>query len=184
MKAYVALLRSINVSGHHIIKMADLKSLLERPEFLNLTTYLQSGNLVFQSDIADHQKLETLIADLIKDQYAYDIMVKVMESTTFQKYFLNNPFLSSPDIDTKKLYYIHVLGEAELPVFEAMKNKAKFPEEMFLVDNVIYVLYPNGFGRSKLTGTFIEKNLKLSVTARNYNTMKNLCEKLEELIAR
>ena len=184
MKAYVALLRSINVSGHHIIKMADLKNLLERPEFLNLTTYLQSGNLVFESEIENHHLLETLLADLIKDQYAYDIKVKVIESVRFQKYFLNNPFLNTPDIDTKKLYYIHVLGEAELSVFEEMKNKAKFPEEMFLVDNVIYVLYPNGFGRSKLTGTFIEKNLKLLVTARNYNTMKNLCEKLVELTAR
>ena len=184
MKAYVALLRSINVSGHHIIKMADLKNLLERPEFLNLTTYLQSGNLVFESEIENHHLLETLLADLIKDQYAYDIKVKVIESVRFQKYFLNNPFLNTPDIDTKKLYYIHVLGEAELSVFEEMKNKAKFPEEMFLVDNVIYVLYPNGFGRSKLTGTFIEKNLKLSVTARNYNTMKNLCQKLDELTAR
>jgi len=184
LKVYVALLRSINVSGHHIIKMADLKMLLKRPEFVNITTYLQSGNLVFQSDIADHQQLEALITDLIKDQYAYDIKVKVIESTTFQKYFLNNPFLSSPDIDTKKLYYIHALEEADLSVFEEMKNKSKFPEEMFLVDNVIYVLYPNGFGRSKLTGALIEKNLKVSVTARNYNTMKNLCEKLEELTAR
>jgi len=164
--------------------MADLKILLERPEFVSVTTYLQSGNLVFQSDIPNHKKLETLIADLINDQYAYDIKVKVIESTIFQKYFLNNPFLSSPDIDTKKLYYIHAMEETDLPVFEEMKNKSKFPEEMFLIDNVIYALYPNGFGRSKLTGTFIEKNLKVSVTARNYNTMKNLCEKLEELTAR
>lgn len=181
MRAYVALLRSINVSGHHIIKMADLKTLLARPEFLNLNTYLQSGNLVFESEIESHEALETLLAGIIKEHYGYDIKVKVYDAFTFREIYKKNPFLAIEQIDTKKLYYIHVLGQADKAIFEAIKSKGNFPEEMFLIDNTIYVYYSNGYGRSKVTGSFFEKNLKLFVTARNNNTMKNLLEKIENL---
>ena len=183
MKAYVGLLRSINVSGHHIIKMADLKVLLDKPEFLNLTTYLQSGNLVFESHIENIEVLENLIADLIKDQYAYDIKVKVYDAVAFKDSYLKNPFLDLEDLDIKKLYYIHGLGTIDPVIFEAIKSKGNFPEEMFLIDSTIYVYYSNGYGRSKVTCSFFEKKLKLYVTARNNNTMKNLLEKLEALKA-
>jgi len=181
LKAYVALLRSINVSGHHIIKMADLKVLLARPDFLNLTTYLQSGNLVFESEIESPEMLENMLAELIKDHYGYDIKVKVYDASAFQDAYIKNPFLKVEEIDTKKLYYIHVLGQVDKATFEAIKSKVNFPEEMFLIDNTIYVYYSNGYGRSKVTGSFFEKNLKLFVTARNNNTMKNLLEKIENL---
>lgn len=181
MKAYIALLRSINVSGHHIIKMADLKELIARPEFLNLTTYLQSGNLIFESEIENSEMLASLLAELIKEHYGYDIKVKVLDALAFQDAYLKNPFLKVEEIDAKKLYYIHVLGQADKVTFEALKSKGNFPEEMSLIDNTIYVYYANGYGRSKVTGSFFEKNLKLFVTARNNNTMKNLLEKLEHL---
>ena len=181
MKAYVALLRSINVSGHHIIKMADLKNLLERPEFLNLTSYLQSGNLVFQSDVEDHHALENLISEVIKDHYAYDIKVKVFDREAFQKSYVNNPFLNRPEVDVKKLYYLHVIGEPDMAEFDKIRLDKRFSEEMVLVKDTIYVYYSKGYGRSKLSGVIFEKNLKLSITARNNNTMKNLLEKLESL---
>ena len=181
MKAYIALLRSVNVSGHHIIKMADLKVLLARTEFLNLTTYLQSGNLVFESEIESHEELENLLVEIIKEHYGYDIKVKVYDASDFQDSYIKNPFLKVEEIDTKKLYYIHVLGQADRITFDAIKTKGNFSEEMFLIDNTIYVYYSNGYGRSKVTGSFFEKNLKLFVTARNNNTMKNLLEKLENI---
>jgi len=181
VKAYIAFLRSVNVSGHHIIKMLDLKEMLFRPEFTNLTTYLQSGNLIFESEIKNSETLENLIGDIIKEHYGYDIKVKIYESSAFQNSFLKNPFLQSNEVDTKKLYYVHALGKADQAVFEMIKQNGNFQEEMFLIDNTIYVNYVNGFGRSKVTGKFFEKNLKLQVTARNFNTMKNLSEKLQNL---
>ena len=183
MKVYIAFLRSINVSGHHIIKMLDLKKILFRPEFVNLTTYLQSGNLIFESEVGNPETLQNLIGEIIKEYYGYDIKVKIYESSAFQNSFLKNPFLQISEVDTKKLYYIHVLGEADQAVFETVKQNGNFEEEMFLIENTIYVNYVNGYGRSKVTGKFFEKNLKLHVTARNFNTMKNLSEKLQNLSA-
>lgn len=181
MKAYIAFLRSINVSGHHIIKMLDLKGMLSRPEFINLTTYLQSGNLIFESEIGNPETLENLITEIIKDHYGYDIKVKIYDALAFKNSFLKNPFLQSEKVDIKKLYYVHVLGEADQKIFETIIQNGNFQEEMFLIDNTIYVNYVNGYGRSKVTGKFFEKNLKLHVTARNHNTMKNLFEKLQNV---
>ncbi|MGI9532560.1 DUF1697 domain-containing protein [Lutimonas sp.] len=179
MKAYVALLRSINVSGHNIIKMADLKQLLSGADLFDVHTYLQSGNVVFQSKIESTHELESLISLLIKERYDYDVRVKVFSKTAFENSYNSNPFLKRPDLDLKMLYYIHLMGYPKQQDFDRIKKDPRFVEEMHLIDDTIYVHYSNGFGRSKLTGAAFEKNLEVSVTARNNNTMKNLCIKLE-----
>lgn len=181
MNSYVALLRSINVSGHNIIKMVDLKQLLSGDKLVDVQTYLQSGNIVFQSEIEKPAVIESLISGLIKDHYDYTIKVKVFTKSSFENSYNNNPFLKRTDLDLKMLYYIHLMSTPKLADFDNLKKDPRFIEEMHLVEGTIYVHYSNGYGRSKLTGTTIEKRLDVSVTARNNNTMKNLCSKLEEL---
>ena len=85
------------------------------------------------------------------------------------------------EIDTKQLYYIHLMGQADLTVFEQLQNDEKFPEQMSLLGEVIYVRYVNGYGRSKLHGGIFEKKLKVSATARNHNTMKHLSQMLDSI---
>jgi len=181
LKVYVALLRGINVSGHNMIKMADLKVVLDKMGLYDVNTYLQSGNVVFSSDIESCSKLETAIADAVHTSFGFDIKVKVIEKESFQKVFLNNPFTKDTEIDTKQLYYIHLMGQPDLTVFKELKNDEKIPEEMSLAGAVIYVQYVNGYGRSKLHGNIFERKLKVSATARNHNTMKNLSKMLDSL---
>lgn len=181
MEAYVALLRGINVSGHHPMKMADLKSALSNLGLKNLATYLQSGNLVFESDIKSSSDLEKMIAIKLLEVFGFDLKVKVIAKKEFQESFSNNPFAKIAGIDLKQLYYIHFMGQPDVESFSAIQNDQKFPEKMSLHDEVIYVHYPNGYGRSKLHGSIFEKKLKLPATARNHNTMKNLCKLLEAL---
>lgn len=181
LKAYVALLRGINVSGHNMIKMADLKVVLDKMGLYDVNTYLQSGNVVFSSDIESCSKLETAIADAIHKSFGFDIKVKVIEKEPFQEVFLNNPFTKDTEIDTKQLYYIHLMGKPDLTVFKELKNDEKIPEKMSLEGAVIYVQYVNGYGRSKLHGNIFERKLKVSATARNHNTMKSLSKMLDSL---
>lgn len=181
LKSYVALLRSINVSGHNIIKMADLKELLSGPELYQVQTYLQSGNIVFQSKSDNSQDLAAYISDSINNHYGYDIQVKVLDKTSFEASYNNNPFLTRNDLDLKALYYIHLLGTPRKEDFYAIKTDPRFSEEMHLNGDIIYVYYKNGFGRSKLSGAVFEKKLNLPITARNNNTMKNLCAKLAQV---
>lgn len=181
MEAYVALLRGINVSGHHLIKMADLKNALSNLKLKNLTTYLQSGNLVFESETKTCADLENLIANNILKVFGFDVKVTVIDKEKFLRLFSNNPFAKIPGIDLKQLYYIHLMGKPDIETFTAIQNDQRFPEKMSLHKDVIYVHYLNGYGRSKLHGSVFEKKLKLSATARNHNTMKNLSEMLTSL---
>ena len=181
MGAYAALLRGINVSGHNMIKMADLKLVLADLGFQQLSTYLQSGNLVFEAELTSCIEMEKIIATAISTAFGLEIKVKVIPKDRFQQGFLNNPFTKNRENDTKQLYYIHLMGLADVATFKQLQNDDHFPEQMSLLGEVIYVHYVNGYGRSKLHAGILEKKLKVSATARNHNTMKHLSQMLDSL---
>ena len=164
-----------------MIKMADLKNVLIDQGFEHLSTYLQSGNVVFEAESANCNELEKIISEAVLTGFGHNIRVKVIAKEEFQQGFLNNPFVKNMEIDTKQLYYIHLMGQADLTVFEQLQNDEKFPEQMSLLGEVIYVRYVNGYGRSKLHGGIFEKKLKVSATARNHNTMKYLSQMLDSI---
>ena len=178
MALYVALLRGINVSGHHKMKMIDLKALLLDLGLQQVKTYLQSGNVIFSSELNDTAELEVQISNAVHKGFGYDIRIKVIEKADFQNIIKSNPFLSSSDIDTKQLYYIHLMGKANLDAYQILEKDVKYPEKMHLIAETLFVHYAQGYGRSKLHGGIIEKKLSVAATARNHNTMKNLGELL------
>lgn len=179
MATYVGLLRGINVSGHHLIKMIDLKRILSESGLERLSTYLQTGNIIFESALDNCAKLEDLISEAIYKGFGFEIKVKVIKKNIFLESFTRNPFFERPDIDTKKLYYLHLMGVPDISAFKALQNDLKYPEEMMLVGELIYCYYPNGYGRSKLHGGIIEKKINTPLTARNHNTMKKLATMLD-----
>lgn len=180
MGVYAGLLRGINVSGHNKIKMTDLKAALCTLGFENLSTYIQSGNLIFESKISLAADLEKMIEDKIKTHFELDVRCLVHTKKEFQNYFEHTPF-DQNEIDTKKLYYIHLEKEADQKLFDEIVNIGANQEEMALKAKLIYVYYPNGYGRSKVGNNFFERKLKMKATARNFNTMKNMNDTLNTL---
>ena len=164
-----------------MIKMADLKNILADLGFKHLSTYLQSGNVVFEAESANCNEIEKIISEAVLKGFGHDIKVKVIAKEVFQQAFLINPFTKNSEIDTKQLYYIHVMGDPDLTVFKRLQTDESIPEQMNLLGEVIYVHYVNGYGRSKLHGGIFEKKLKVSATARNHNTMKHLSQMLDSL---
>lgn len=179
---YVALLRGINVSGHNLIKMADLKKVLSPLGLENVRSYLQSGNLVFTTDQKDGQKLELLISETIKTSFDMDIPVMIIQKDRFLEIFKDNPFMDAPDKDTRFLYYIHLMGVPDGKLFNAILEDQQMTEEFYLSGEVIYAYYTNGYGRSKRNNNFFERKLKIPATARNYNTMKKLCAMITDAL--
>ncbi|WKK67463.1 DUF1697 domain-containing protein [Lutimonas zeaxanthinifaciens] len=176
MNIYIALLRGINVSGKNVMKMADLKNALSGLNLEYLQTYVQSGNLVFMSEEDDSETLSKSISGLIFQKFNYQVEVKVLKQKEFHQNLAENPYLDRPLIDVKKLYYINLFGILSSEDFDKLIERDKFSEEMVLgkTGQIIYVLYNNGFGRSKLTHRYFENKLKVFVTARNHNTMTKL----------
>jgi len=176
MSIYIALLRGINVSGYNKIKMTELKLLFINEGFNDITTYIQSGNVIFKSDESDTNKLEKQLIKAIKLQFNYSISVLILAEEKLQTIYTSNPFLQRSNIDISKLY-VTLLNDAPfkegIPLLKSYSTK----QEEFYIDNkTVYLYYPNGYGRSKLTNNVIESKLKTSATSRNWKTISKLVE--------
>ncbi len=176
METYISLLRGINVSGQKKIIMADLKSLYEKLGFQDVQTYIQSGNVIFESLKADKSAIKIKIESKIREQYGFIVPVQLLEFEELNEVFANNPFVNKRNEDISKLHvtFLEEVPEAELR--SEIMNIQSTSDEFIISGKVIYVFCPNGYGRTRLNNTFFEKKLKTSATTRNWKTISKLIE--------
>jgi uncharacterized protein (DUF1697 family) len=176
MTKYIVLLRGINVSGKNIIKMAELKILLENIGFENITTYIQSGNIVLDSVIEEKSKIEEIIQSSIKNSFKLDVPLKAINFDELKQITEQNPFINLSDIDFSKLHYTILSNEPSSDLINKLVLNSYEPDNFKIIKNVIYLYCPNGYGNTKLSNTFFEKKLKVNATTRNFNTISKLIE--------
>ena len=159
--------------------MADLKNVLCAAGLVNPVTYLQSGNIIFESDDLDTTSLQRTIEESITGSFGFEVPVLVHSKKDFRSIFLNNPFANDPKVDKKNVYFILLRECPDRADFERITSGQGFDEEISLGRNVIYMNYVKGYGRSVIGANFFERKLDQIATVRNYNTMRNLNEKLQ-----
>lgn len=174
MPTYISLLRGINVGGNNKIKMAELKAMYESLDFKNVQTYIQSGNVVFESKKKSQQKLEALISEKIKETFGHDIAILIRTKKDFEDVVANIPFPITEG--EEKQHYVMFLQEVPNPtiVNKLLENIEDWPEEFEVHGKEAYLNAVNGYGRTKLNGNFVERNLKVKITARNWKTVNKL----------
>jgi uncharacterized protein (DUF1697 family) len=174
MKTYIALLRGINVSGKNIIKMNELIVHLSNLDYKNIRTYIQSGNIIFESDDKEIANFENEIHQLITSKFGLKVPVLVKSAEALKKVFENNPFVHNEKLDINKM---HVTFLSETPdkenIVELVESKIE-ADEFILNNDVVYLYCGNGYGNTKLNNTFFEKKLKVSATTRNWKTVCKL----------
>jgi len=176
MTTYIALLRGINVSGHHKIKMVELKQLFINLDFENVITYIQSGNVIFESSEKNNSKIEEQIVEQVKKEFGHTIKVLVITKENLLTIFTSNPFLKDETIDTKALYIILLKENYFIEGIKLIKPYITNNEELKIIGNCAYIHYPGGAGNSKLTINIIEKKLQTVATSRNWRTITKLVE--------
>lgn len=175
MKTYITILRGINVSGHNMIKMAELKKMFETLPFENVRTYIQSGNIVFNAQPASDRDLEKQIHDTIQKTFSFSVPVIVLEEKEIRKVQQHNPFLTGRNEDITKLHVTFLDAIPENTLVEKLMETAQFlPDEWILDGKTIYVFCPNGYGKTKLNNNFFENKLKVTATTRNWKTVNEL----------
>jgi len=171
---HVALLRGINLGSSNRVSMPDLRTLLESLGAEDVVTYLQSGNVVFKSaEGAD--KLTRAIERRIKRDLGLSVTVLLRTPRQLAKVQAGNPFAKDVKDPTK----LHVTFLAEKPDRARVRNldpKRAEPDELRLVAQEVYLHCPNGYGRSKLTNAYFEKQLGVTATTRNWKTVTKLAE--------
>jgi uncharacterized protein (DUF1697 family) len=133
-------------------------------------TYIQSGNVVFQSAPIDKNKIAREISSRILESYDFAPAILLLEISELQEAITNNPF---PTTDGKALHFFFLESTPQNPDLEGLMA-IKLPSEQFKLHNKIFYLYaPLGVGRSKLAAR-VEKSLGVPVTGRNWNTVREL----------
>ncbi len=179
MRAFVSLFRSINVGGHHKIRMDELKELHESLGFKDVYPYIQSGNVVFNSDEADLARLRRQIEDGFEKKFGFHVEVFVRTSAELRDIIEKNPFQSQQSKESKWIVVLFLATRPDATAQEDLLKTYVGPEELFIVGKELYIYYINGIGRSKLSHSFIEKKLKTVGTARNWNTILQLQKLLQ-----
>ena len=170
---YVILLRGVNVGGNHKVPMADLRTALTAQGLQNVSSYIASGN-VFADSPLDSVELAGVVRSVICDTFALDIAVLVRTYAELVSVAERNPFDHITDFSKLAIIFL----DSEPSPFEITALRTANPEpEQFVVDGTtMYAYYPNGFGKTKLTSTLIDRKLKTVSTTRNLNTLLKLIE--------
>ena len=177
MNRKIAILRGINVGGRRKILMADLKSLCEKLGWKNVTSYIQSGNLIFDSN-QQNTELEHVLEMAIKEQFKFDVPVIVRSSTELKTAIAKNEFYSE-DADINQL---HLTFLKEKPTAENIENTLNYnhkTDKLKIVDKDVFIVCSGKYHQSKLSNNFFEKKLNVGATTRNWKTvlkLQELCE--------
>ncbi len=175
METVISILRGINVSGHRLIKMADLKVLYEKLGYKEVVTFIQSGNVIFKSDkkASDLAHAEA-IEKTINKKYGFDVPVITRSIEEWGKTLKGNPFLKQKDVDLERLYVTFLSEKPEPTLVKSIRTLDYSPEEFAVVGKEVYLYCPVGYGNSKLSNGFFESKLKVIATTRNWKSINKL----------
>jgi uncharacterized protein (DUF1697 family) len=174
MSKYLSMLRGINVSGQKSIKMDELIKLFELLNYKNVTTYIQSGNVMFDSSEEKPENIAEKIQKKIKKEFSFEVPVIIRTKQDLSYIINTNPFLKRKDIDHSKLHLTFLSKMQEGPIPRKIMETISGEDEFSISGKEIYLFCPNGYGKTKFNNSFFEKKLNTIATTRNWNTVKNL----------
>ena len=177
---HLALLRGINVSGHNMIKMDALKKALESIGFKDVVTYIQSGNVFVESEEVSAAKVGFLITQEIFKTFGHDVPTIVISKEDLQSCLDRNLFLKDKNVDLKKLYVSFLTSELPENMMTQINLNFIKPDLIQLDGKRIYLKYDISPAKTRLDNKWIEKNMNVIATTRNWNTVNKLLELFEE----
>jgi uncharacterized protein (DUF1697 family) len=174
MSKYITMLRGINVGGQKKLRMAILREIYQSAGFWNIRTYLQSGNVVFETTEGNLSKLTSVIETLIQQTCGYQVEVFIRNPSEFKRILLNNPFLNDQNVEKNKLHVTFLYQIPSAAAWEKLIIPSGIPDEFEQGNQEIYLYCPNGYGRTKISNSFFERKLGVATTTRNWNTVQAL----------
>ena len=178
---YVSMLRGINVSGQKKIKMSDLTSLYESKGLLNVVTYIQSGNVIFEAATGNSVELKEVIEAAIEDRFEFHVPVEIRTHREIEETIRHCPYGPvNMALDGSRVLVTFLSSEPSEDAVMAVQDSVLAPEELVVRGRVVYLHCPNGYGKSKLSNSFIERRLGVAATTRNWKTVHKLCALSDE----
>jgi uncharacterized protein (DUF1697 family) len=181
MKTFIALLRGINVGGHNKIPMSDLRALCGELGWKNVQTYIQSGNLVFSAS-GKPAALETQLERAIEKRFGFPITVVIRAAAHWPGYVKSNPFLGACEKESHLVAMCLSKAPPQPGAVKCLRERAANGELVEHIGDALWIHFPNGVARSKLSPALLERMVGSPVTARNWLTVLKLQEMANPLI--
>lgn len=170
MRSSVCLLRGINVGGHNKLPMASLRKIGEELGLTNVSTHINSGNLVFSNEPGPN--LADRLAEQILIQHGISIPVVVCSSERLHKALECNPF---PEADPKRVLVYFCSAEPTAEAVQALDLGRSPGDKLEVIGGEVFIWTPGGSRETKFTLGYLEKTLGVTMTSRNINTLAKLC---------
>ena len=179
---YIALLRGINISGKNKISMSELKKELEENKYKNVSTYLNSGNVIFQSNVKSKQRIMQDICSIIKNKFNLEIPVFIMTSSELEDVLNNNP--SWWGIDNKEIYdnLIFIIPPTKYKeVYDTIGEPKDEIEKIKEYNNYIFWSYDlKNYRKSNWWVKTASTDIRNKITIRTANTMRKVLDICKE----
>jgi uncharacterized protein (DUF1697 family) len=172
---YIALLRGINVGGKNMIRMEPLRNMLKVMGFENVASYVNSGNLAFDTKKTADDKLAKRIHDAIEKQLGFNVTVMVRSMDEIREVISKNPYEGQYE-SHKDLHVFFFGNELSSEHQQLLLAKNSDVEMISVKGREIYYLLRISIIDSILGKGFIDKKLKIPATARNWRTVQKLAE--------
>jgi uncharacterized protein (DUF1697 family) len=183
MAVIISMLRGVNVGGHNRIKMEALRALYQSLKLRDAQTYIQSGNVIFRTDERDLVLLATRIQGAIERKFGVRCPVIHRTASEMRKVIARNPFAERRGIDPSRLLVTFLASEPGAEARERVLAIKTAPEELRMDGREVYIYFPDGMARPKVSWAAIERVLKISGTGRNWNSVTKLLEIATQLEA-
>ncbi len=183
METYLALLRAINVGRHQQVPMSDLRDLLAQLGCVETRSLLQSGNLVFRSGARTGASLERLIEAQAARRLNLRTDFFVRTAEEWEALVARNPFRDEAERDPGHLVVLFLKEAPAVRDVKTLQAAITGPELVHARGKQVYIVYPNGIARSRVSHPLIEKKLCTRGTGRNWNTVLKLAALAETLLS-
>ncbi len=177
------MLRGVNVGGNHMIQMEALRALYESLGLIKPQTFIQSGNVVFHTKVRAVAPLAKRIEDAIEQAFGFRSDVLCRTSSDLRDVITRNPFAKRQDVDPGKLLVVFLSDSLDDDAHARLLQVKADPEELQPNGSELYIHFPNGQGKTKLSMAHVEKAHKHAWTGRNWNTVTKLLEMAEAMEA-
>lgn len=171
---YVALLRGINVGGNNKVSMKELKNCFEVLGFNNVQTYINSGNVIFETPMVKKEAIVKLLEKSIEDYFGFKVICSVISSKELSEALKNAPEWWGADVGAShNALFVIAPSTPEIVLKEIGVTKPEYEKYMAYGQVIFWSAPVKTFGRtcfSKIVGTPVYR----SITIRNINTTKKL----------
>lgn len=176
MGKQIAFLRGINVGGQKKVPMAELRSLLTDNGFKGVSTYIQSGNIIFEEADVSVTETKFSLEKIIKAHFGFEVPVLVKSVSDLHKIIRSNPFSRKEDLEANRIYFVMLFGPPKKERLDLFRKEVYSHETWELVEDCLYLCCKNGYGNAKLNNNLVERKLGVEATTRNNRTMLKLLE--------